>query len=220
MKPILLSVILAVLVSNAGCAQSSVNKNEEKIEGKRVGGPCEGCEAIYESPTPLQQLGSVARLPDFDDPGPKIKISRIDYKADGKTPAPGVILYVYHTDQAGVYPTKGDEKGWAKRHGYIRGWARTYQYGAYEILTLVPASYPNSNNPKHLHPVIKEPGKNEYWIEEFLFDDDPYLSAAEKNKANPRGGNGILKPVLKDGMLHATRNIILGLNVPGYPPGE
>ncbi len=219
MKPILLSLVLAVLFAHAGCAQSSPDKNAEQGKGNRVGGPCEGCEAIYESPIPLEQLSAVARLPDFDEPGPKIKISGVVYKPGGKIPAPGVVLYVYHTDQAGIYPTRGDEKGWAKRHGYIRGWARTDQNGTYEIFTLVPASYPNSNNPKHLHPVIKEPGKNEYWIEEFLFEDDPYLPAAEKNKANPRGGIGILKPVMKDGMLHATRDIILGLHVPGYPGG-
>ena len=80
-----------------------------------------------------------------------------------------------------------------------------------------PASYPNSTNPKHIHPTIKEPGFSEYWIDEFLFDDDPLLPDSERNRAQPVGGNGVLKTIMKDGMLRATRNIILGLNVRDYP---
>ncbi|HET9053772.1 MAG TPA: intradiol ring-cleavage dioxygenase, partial [Cyclobacteriaceae bacterium] len=92
---------------------------------KPVGGPCEGCEAIHESPIPFDQLPRAVTLPDFNDPGPKIEISGIVYQRDGMTPARDVVLYVYHTNQKGVYPSKGNEKGWAKRHGYIRGWVKT-----------------------------------------------------------------------------------------------
>ena len=81
----------------------------------------------------------------------------------------------------------------------------------------MPASYPNSNNPKHIHPTIKEPGKTEYWIDEFVFDDDPLLPASERNRSNPVGGNGVLKPIMQNGILVAKRDIILGLNVQNYP---
>jgi len=203
-----------VCISLAGCSQNNTAKEQKsKIH---VGGSCEGCEAVHESPVPFEQLNNVDTLPDFNDPGPKIEISGIIYQQDGKTPAPGVVLYVYHTDQTGVYPTKGNEKGWAKRHGYIRGWVKTDINGFYKFYTLVPASYPNSKNPKHIHPTIKEPDKNEYWIDEYLFEGDPYLEY-EKSDRPPRGSNGIINPVMKDGMLRATRNIILGLNVPDYP---
>jgi protocatechuate 3,4-dioxygenase beta subunit len=63
--------------------------------------------------------------------------------------------------------------------------------GEYKIYTLVPASYPNSSNPKHIHPTIKEPGFSEYWIDEFVFDDDPLLPASERNRTQPVGGNGV-----------------------------
>jgi hypothetical protein len=43
------------------------------------------------------------------------------------------------------------------------------------------------------------------------------LPANEKNKPHPVGGNGVLKSIMKDGMLYAERNIILGLNVIDYP---
>ena len=188
----------------------------------KVGGRCEGCEAIYESPVLFEQLNEVDTLPDFNEAGPKIEISGVIYNRDGKTPAKGVVLYIYHTDQRGLYPKKGNDPsirqdGWAKRHGYIRGWIKTNAEGFYKFYTLVPASYPNSNNPKHIHPTIKEPGKSEYWIDEFIFDDDPLLPEEERKRTHPAGGGGVLKTEMKDGMLKATRNIILGLNVTGYP---
>ena len=182
----------------------------------KAGGSCEGCEAIYESPVSFEQLNEVDTLPDFNEVGPTIEISGVIYHRDGKTPAKDVVLYVYHTDQRGLYPKKGNEKGLAKQHGYIRGWVKTDKNGFYKFYTLVPASYPNSNNPKHIHPTIKEPGISEYWIDDFVFDDDPLLPEKERIKTHPVGGGGVLKPEMKDGMLKATRNIILGLNVTGY----
>lgn len=179
--------------------------------------PCEGCEAIFECPVPFEQLNWVDTLPDFNDAGPKMLVTGIIYEVDGKTPARNVVLYVYHTDQTGVYPTKGDEKGWAKRHGYVRGWIRTNEDGRYAFYTLRPASYPTGKTPAHIHPVIKEADMKPYWIDEFLFDDDPYLTAAERKQQRGYGGNGILKLTTKDGLLTANRDIVLGLNITNYP---
>ena len=212
------SVLILLIISLQACTQTSTTvKNQPVASDKKVGGNCEGCEAIYESPVPFSLLNEVDTLPDFNEAGPKIQISGIIYKSDGKTPAPGVVLYVYHTDQKGIYATKGNEKGWDKRHGYIRGWIKTNEKGEYKIYTLVPASYPNSSNPKHIHPTIKEPGFSEYWIDEFVFADDPLLPASERNRTQPVGGNGVLKTEMKDGMLQSVRNITLGLNVKDYP---
>ncbi|MEO7536584.1 MAG: hypothetical protein ABIU30_22185 [Ferruginibacter sp.] len=218
MRPYSLLLLAALLSAFNGCSQTGTKKSQDQqTQLIKVGGGCEGCEAIYESPVPFDRLNNIDTLPDFNESGPKISISGTIYQRDGRTPAKDVVLYIYHTDQKGNYSTRGHETGWGKRHGYIRGWIKTDENGYYQFYTLVPASYPNSQNPKHIHPVIKEPRKTEYYIDEFLFDDDPYLLKKEREKRDPRGGNGILKPVLKDGMLHATRNITLGLNVPGYP---
>ena len=198
-----------------GCAQDSP-KSKTGVSDVKVGAGCEGCEAIYESPVPFEKLNNTDTLPGFAS-GPPLLVTGTIFHRDGKTPAQGVILYVYHTDQAGNYSTRGDEKGWGKRHGYMRGWMKTGPDGRYAFYTSVPASYPNSNNPKHIHPTIKEPGKTEYWIDEFVFDDDPLLPASERNRSNPVGGNGVLKPIMQNGMLVAKRDIILGLNVQNYP---
>lgn len=217
MKKLLFLALLACQVF-PGCSQSNRSGDKTKVN-IIVGDGCEGCEAIYECPVPFDQLKNVDTLPDFNDPGPKIEISGVIFHSDGKTPAKDIVLYVYHTDQTGVYPKKGDEKGWAKRHGCLRGWLKTGPDGTYKFYTLVPASYPDGKNPKHIHPTIKEPGFNEYWIDEFLFEDDPFLQYEDHNRL-PRGGNGVLKTEMRDGMLRATRNIILGMNVPGYPKGN
>ena len=157
------------------------------------GGDCEGCEAIYECPVSFDKLEPLVWLPDWKEKGTKLAVNGVVYKADGKTPAPNVIIYIYHTDQKGVYPTKGDEKGWAKRHGYLRGWMRTNEKGEYKFFTLLPASYPDSKAPRHIHVTVKEPDKNDYWIDEYLFENDPFLTTEEKSHLKGRGGNGVLK---------------------------
>ena len=187
-------------------------------QDKKVGGPCEGCEAIYESPVPPDRLTMFLKMPDATWEGKKpLGINGTVYKADGKTPAPGVILYIYHTDETGHYPKKGNETGWAKRHGYLRGWMRTDEKGAYKFVTLRPAPYPGHTDPAHIHITVKEPGMNEYYIDEFLFADDPLLTPDVRRKLENRGGNGIL--TLKDvgNMFKAERHIYLGRNIPNYP---
>ncbi len=218
MKATIIFPLLLSFTAFTACSQNTAQlQNKRETGAQTVGGRCEGCEAIYECPVLFERLDETDTLPGFNEPGQKIEISGTIVQADGKTPAAGVIMYVYHTDQNGVYPKKGNEKGFDRQHGYIRGWIRTNALGQYRLYTLVPASYPNSSNPKHIHPVIKEPGKSEYWIDEFVFDDDPLLPEKERTRARPVGGSGVLKPEMKNGMLRATRNIILGLHVEGYP---
>jgi protocatechuate 3,4-dioxygenase, beta subunit len=213
MKQFQAMILVIAAAVNVACSQNP-NSPDSKKE-KVIGGGCEGCEAVFEYGS--KRLGSVDTLPDFHERGPKLEISGTIYKEDGKTPAKDVILYIYHTDQTGEYSTKGNETGWGKRHGYIRGWIKTGADGKYKFYTLVPAAYPGRQNPAHIHPVVKEPGYTPYWIDEFLFDDDPILSTRERNNQQKRGGDGILKTTKgRNGMLIARRDIILGKNIPGY----
>ncbi|MDZ4794661.1 MAG: intradiol ring-cleavage dioxygenase [Bacteroidota bacterium] len=210
-------LLITMSITLCGCSQNTSKPNVNNQPGTgdiKAGGRCEDCAAIYQCPVPFEQLNEVDSLPDFMEPGPKIEISGTIFQRDGKTPAADIVLYVYHTDQKGLYSKKGNEKG---PHGYIRGWVKTNAAGYYKFYTLVPASYPNSMNPKHIHPTIKESGISEYWIDEFLFDDDPLLQPEELTKTTPRGGSGILKTIQADGILKATRDITLGLHVTGYP---
>jgi protocatechuate 3,4-dioxygenase, beta subunit len=205
-----------------GCIQTNSQGGAAAGQSARqnVGGSCEGCEVIYQSPTPFAQLHWVDTLPDWSEEGPNLIISGTVYKSDGKTPAPGVVLYFYHTDQNGRYTNRNNEQGMAGRHGYIKGWVKTNEKGQYKLYTLKPAPYPGASNAAHIHPVVKEPDKNEYYIDEYLFESDPFLTAEEKARQEGRGGNGIISLTEKNGMLYGERNIYLGKNIPGYPSGK
>ena len=216
MKPILMFITAISLLS---CSQGNSQNGGHK-EDIKVGGSCEGCEAIFESPIAFEKLLPVDTILGFIENVPKMLVTGTVFHHDGKTPAKDVVIYIYHTDREGNYPTTGKEKGWGRRHGYHRGWVKTDEKGNYAFYTFRPASYPNSNNPQHIHVTIKEPGKTAYWIDEYHFEDDPLFNSEMKNREQKRGGSGIIKPVTATDLLTVNRNIILGMNVPGYPGGQ
>lgn len=180
----------------------------------KVGGPCQGCEAVFEFGN--RELTSIDTLPNFQETSPKLKVSGSVYQKDGKTPAAGVILYIYQTNRAGIYEKKGDEQNWGKRHGYIRGWVKTGKDGSYTFYTFRPGAYPNRRAAEHIHLTIKEPNRNEYYADNFVFEDDPLLTEEEKKSLPNRCGSGILKLSIENEMLTAKRDLILGLNIPNY----
>jgi protocatechuate 3,4-dioxygenase beta subunit len=206
-----------IFISCSNQPANTTNKNITANDSTIVGGGCDGCEAIYESPIAFEKLNWIDTLPDYFEPGPKLLVSGTIYKLDGKMPASNVVLYVYHTDQTGQYTKKGNEIGLGKRHGYIRGWIKTNKNGQYKFYTLKPAPYPGHEIPAHIHAIVKEPGLNEYWIDEFVFDDDTLLTTAERKKCENRCGSGIMMLENKGGLPVAERNIILGLHIPNYP---
>lgn len=168
---------------------------------------CEGCEAIHEHS--FDDLGWETVIPGEDEPGEPLTISGTVFQADGRTPAPDVIVYAYHTDAQGVYPTRGDETGWARRHGYLRGWVKTDAEGRYRFRTIKPAPYPGRQSPAHIHVIVKEPDRREYWIDEIVFEGDPLLTPDTRSE-DPRGGPGLITLVRNDrGEWEGTRDIIL-----------
>lgn len=202
--------ILIILFTTSSCQSQSKKTQANKV----VGGPCEGCDAIYEYGN--KKLTATDTLPGFQENQPKLKIVGIVYESDGTTPAENVILYIYHTNRKGIYETKENDKGWARRHGFIRGWIKTGKNGKYEFFTFRPASYPDQSEPEHIHITVKERDKNEYYIDSYVFNDDPLLKEAERNGLDNRGGSGIVIPETIDGILTVKRDIILGLNIPDY----
>ena len=147
---------------------------------------------------------------------PKLKITGKVHQSDGKSPAEGVIIYIYHTNRNGIYQTKGDENGWAKRHGFIRGWLKTDSKGNYTFYTFRPAAYPDRNEPEHIHLTVKEPGKIAYYLDDFVFEDDPLLTIEKRKNLENRGGSGVVNPTLENGILTINRDLFLGLNIPDY----
>jgi len=197
MRPFILAVILLTTVNSSRAQQARTNLHV-----------CEGCEAIYEHA--FDDLGWETTIPDKNEPGEPMVISGIVYQTDGSSPAEGVVLYVYHTNAEGVYPKRGDEKKWARRHGYLRGWMKTDADGRYRFTSIRPATYPSRSEPAHVHITLKEPNRQEYWIDAFRFDDDPLVTEKFKNDRQNRGGSGIISLRIDDeGVWMGDREIVL-----------
>lgn len=178
-----------------------------------VGGPCEGCEAVFQGLP--GELGSSARLGPEDEPGEKLVLTGTVFGPGGE-PAPDIVIYAYQTDAEGIYRPLEDKPRAARRHGALRGWARTHADGRYEFLTVRPGSYPGTTIPQHIHLHVIEPGRCTYYIEDVRFTDDPMLP--DNPGGNGRGGPGLGAPVKDDaGVWHLVRDILLGRNISGYP---
>jgi len=168
-----------------------------------------------------ERINSVDTSAGWGEEGQPLLVTGKVMKADQKTPAPDIILYYWQTDNTGYYsPRPGmDEK--AKRHGHIRGWVKTDNQGNFSIYTIRPAPYPDGTMPAHIHISVKEPDiSNEYYIDDWVFDDDPILTSEQRKALPQRGGSGILKPYYEGKTLVAMDTIVLGLNIPGYPGSE
>lgn len=211
---IVLSCLTGCNGQTKNTSQSSTPKKTDT--GKIIGGGCDGCEIMYVG-MPVN-IYAIDTSEGFSGKGQKLLLKGTVFKPDGKTPAAGVILYYWQTDNNGLYsPREGmDDK--AKRHGHIRGWVKTDEKGEYSIYTIKPACYPNDNIPAHIHLSIKEPAiANEYYVDDLVFDDDKFLTAEKRKALENRGGSGILKLITSEDMQIANHDIILGLNIPNYP---
>lgn len=137
--------------------------------------------------------------------GEALIVSGTIYSPDGKTPMPGINLYVYQTDLNGRYTTSGGDNRATRIHGVMR----TNAQGRYEFRTIKPGSYPNSRNPAHIHAYVSGPGYPEYWIDEYLFMDDPFVPDSDKQKAKAQGNFAAVLSLTRgsDGILRAVRDI-------------
>jgi protocatechuate 3,4-dioxygenase beta subunit len=181
-----------------------------------VGLPCEGCEAVFEGLP--NNIASRTRIAPRNEPGQTMIVSGRVFDAQGK-PRAGIIVYAYQTNDQGIYPTSERNLGLAShRHGLLRSWARSNTQGYYAFDTIRPAGYPNTDLPAHIHMHVIEPGCATYYIDDIMFKDDPRLTAKQvEHLTLGRAGTGIGMPIRGKGIWYITRDIYLGLNVPGYP---
>jgi protocatechuate 3,4-dioxygenase, beta subunit len=167
---------------------------------------CEWCGAA-EAPGALT---SKITLAGENEPGERLTVQGTVYAPDGMTPAPGVMLYLYHTNHAGHYAQRGGETGNGRRHGYLRGWLISDAKGSFEVRTILPGHYPNRSSPRHIHMTVKESGRAEYWIDDVIFAGDPMIGAKELESPEGRGGPGLVTTQRGPaGELIARRNVIL-----------
>jgi protocatechuate 3,4-dioxygenase beta subunit len=189
-----------------GCrADNAVQASDDKllaaIRANAINDPsCSWCGA-RDVPA---SVSSRTLLAPKDDKGERILISGTIFKSDGKTPAPATLIYLYHTDVYGIYGRNGEH-----RHGRYRGWMLTDDRGRYEFESIMPASYPNSTQSKHIHMTLTGRDLKEDWVDSILFEGDRFLT--ERERVPQRGGfNHVLAMEKgKDGISRAVRNIRL-----------
>jgi len=141
------------------------------------------------------------------EPGEALIISGRIFAPEGTTPLEGINLFVYQTDATGVYSTRAQDG--INRNTRINGAMKTDAQGRYQFRTIKPGSYPGSRNPAHIHAYISGPGYPEYWIDDFLFADDPFVTDEVKNRSDSKGSfSSVLKLERgQDGALRGVRDI-------------
>lgn len=143
------------------------------------------------------------------EPGEPMIISGTIYLPDGKTPAKGAILSVWHTDAKGYYIEGGGGAG--ELHPRIHGRMKTGPDGKYEFRTIKPAQYPGHTSPAHVHGHISAPGYPEYPII-YYFEGDDLITDKNRSELNSyRGGTPSIIKLTKDsnGVLIGHRDILL-----------
>lgn len=207
MKSYLTLFTISFLLSLNACSQSNKKQNStSKTEITHQKKPSWG--GTFEAP---KNVSWRTVIPPKDELGEKLIISGTIFLPDGKTPAKDVLVYVYHTNNKGIYPKKGNEKGNAKRHGYLRGWMKTNSDGKYEFETIRPAPYETHyGEPAHIHYTIEAPNYPEYWLTGLWFADDNRVKAY-KDTVERDGGFSNITILTRDenNILRGTRNIML-----------
>ncbi len=217
---IILLILFSCILSQ--CNGQTQNNLQNDNQTKAVGGNFENSDFTYSGIPKF--ISAIDTSLGWNQNGQKLLLTGTVYKIDGKTPAADVVLYYYHTNTEGRYIHLKEEsismppnqKG--QTHGYIRGWVKTNSEGKYYIFTVRPGIYPTRGEPAHIHVTVKEPNNlKEYYLDDFVFDDDKLLKSARRKSMTNRGGSGVLRLVQKDDLQIGERNIFLGLNIPDYP---
>lgn len=194
--PLLISCRSDTMAQKATDELSLIKKNAQPASAEGMG--------AIDAPADVSWKTVLAKKSDRDEP---MIISGTVYQADGKTPAPNILIYFYHTDSEGYYGRGNGEI----RHGHFRGWMLTDAKGRYEFSSIKPASYPNRTFAAHVHMTVTGKNFREDWVDSILFEGDRFLTAEERTQAGKRGG---FNPILKlekgaDGILRGARDIQL-----------
>jgi protocatechuate 3,4-dioxygenase beta subunit len=91
-------------------------------------------------------LTSTGRIAPTSEPGSPLIVRGQLLNVDG-SPAADAVVFAYHTDRAGLY----DKRENGPHSWRLRGWVKTGADGRFTFETIRPGSYPNSNNPPHVH---------------------------------------------------------------------
>lgn len=199
---------LAALSSACQAQEGRAPATSETGRGADFYAACEGCDAALERDP--ASLGARVRIAPPGERGEPLTLRGVVRGPDGRTPAAGVVVYVHQTDADGRYSRGSDATEWSRRHGLLRGWAKTGADGRYEFTTIKPAPYPGRSGPAHIHLTVVEPGDRPYWIDDVVFAGEFGIDAAYLKERRNRGGPGVVALSRSaDGSWLAQRDIVL-----------
>lgn len=196
--------LLAALPFIVNCKSVAADESDAlSLIKKNAVSPTNEWSGAFDAPA---NVSSKTILFKENEEGEKMVIWGTVFESDGKTPAPNVLIYLYHTDIHGYYGKNGEH-----RHGRYRGWMLTDGLGRYSFQTIKPAPYPENRFAAHIHTTVTTKHLKEDWIDNYLFEGDKLISARERSEAGKKGG---FDPILKlekksDGLWHARRDIQL-----------
>jgi protocatechuate 3,4-dioxygenase beta subunit len=136
----------------------------------------------------------VAHVTSDSEPGERLVVTGRILRADGTTPASGVVLTLYQTDSVGIY---GPGSGRPEEVARLKGKLVTGADGRYEIVTIRPGHYPGGGVPAHIHAAV-----DGVTIPDYLFAGDRYLKGGE-------GGFAMQVRRGADGVWRGSRDIVL-----------
>jgi protocatechuate 3,4-dioxygenase beta subunit len=159
---------------------------------------------IPSGPLPGGDAPARISLTKAGEPGQPMVVEGRVFQPDGKTPAPGVVLYVYQTDLSGHYNTQPG------RPPRLRGWMKTDAQGRYEYRSIRPAPYPGRSIAAHVHTQLWGGGWPAQWNEDLLLADDAFLKETERLRSAAAGTFAfVCTPRLVAGVAHCTHNLRL-----------
>jgi protocatechuate 3,4-dioxygenase beta subunit len=211
MKFIITAMILFAIHSGAAFCQADSTKLLNQVKNKLLA-HLSTASAILSDPvydplhshTTFRELikeyaeTSTLTIVNNKEPGKKIKVVTTVKNQAGKA-LPGALVYLYQTDSRGWYAAdaphvlvnEGDY-----RHARLFGYVKTDKNGQFELQTVKPSGYPQSDLPAHIHVQVMKEGYRVLQIE-FLFQDDERLKGEVLNRAIVDGGI-IAKPELTE----------------------
>lgn len=154
---------------------------------------------------PCATATSTARIVPAGEPGSPLTVQGQVFRADGTTPAAGVIIYAYQTGADGLYGPQGNSEP------RLRGWMKTDEGGRFRLETIRPGPYPNNRIAAHIHFQAWGPGVPIQYTEELLFEDDPFVQERVKQNSKSMG---------RFAFVHRTQNGAVQLNLKLKPSAD
>ena len=133
--------------------------------------------ALVLSAAPAHAASTVTLAP-RGEPGEPFEVSGVVYENDGRTPAAGARVSVYHTDATGHYSAGGQDRARSR----LAGTAVTGADGVYRFRTIWPGHYPGGGAARHVHyEFASRDGRRA--VTELQFSNDPVLSPDQRAAA-------------------------------------